>query len=220
MTRSGRRRWAGLAGVAALLLGLLFAQGALADPCEAIPEDGRLPGYLTLGATFTGQVVEVIDGDSLCVAVGPTPREWVEVRLGDFYAPEVATPEGLAARAALEGLAKGHTAQCVAGFATYDRIAAVCRIDGASIGDQMRAAGIKESGKGLAAREPPRAIILPPTPIAPTPVATPLSAPAGSGPCEAFRARGGVRVGEPGYRLEWDSDRDGIACEPLGRRRR
>ena len=198
-----------------LLLGLAFAPAALADPCEAIPEDGRLPGYLTLGATFTGEVVEVIDGDSLCVAVGPTPPDWVEVRLADFFAPEIATPEGLVARTALEGIAKGRTAQCVAGFATYDRIAAQCRIDGSSIGDQMRTAGIKESGEGLAARQPPRAIILSPTPAAP-----PASAPTGSGPCEAFRARGGVRIGEPGYRPEWDSDRDGIACEPFGGRRR
>jgi hypothetical protein len=39
-----------------------FATGALADPCEAISADGRLPSYLKFGTRFSGPVVRVIEG--------------------------------------------------------------------------------------------------------------------------------------------------------------
>jgi endonuclease YncB( thermonuclease family) len=107
-----------------------------------------MPSYLHRGAHFSGPVVYVGDGDSLCVAVGQGPANWVEIRLEDFYSPELHSPTGSAAKAALEGIAMGRNAECVANHQSYDRVVATCRIGGRSIGDLLRAAGIVEGGNG------------------------------------------------------------------------
>jgi hypothetical protein len=78
----------------ALLIALTTATAAKADPCKAIPDRGRMPSYLHRGAHFSGPVVYIGDGDSLCVAVGQGPANWVEIRLEDFYAPELHSPAG------------------------------------------------------------------------------------------------------------------------------
>jgi endonuclease YncB( thermonuclease family) len=93
-------------------------------------------------------VVYVGDGDSLCVAVGQGPANWVEVRLAGFYAPELSEPGGSAAKSALERIAMGRRATCIAERRTYDRIAARCSVGGRDIGDLMRSAGIAEGGNG------------------------------------------------------------------------
>lgn len=127
----------------------MFAGAAAqADPCKAIPDRGPMPPYLAPGSTFSGPVVYVGDGDGLCVAVGPGQAAWVEVRLGDFYAPELHAPGGEAAKAALTRIAMGRRTVCVADHRTHDRVAAVCRINGQSIGDLMRRAGVREGGNG------------------------------------------------------------------------
>jgi endonuclease YncB( thermonuclease family) len=121
---------------------------ALADPCKAIPDKGPMPAYLSPGSTFSGPVQYIGDGDSLCVAVGAGPQNLVEVRLADFYAPELSAPGGAQAKAALERIAKGGRVECVAGRRTYDRVAATCRLKGRSLGDLMRQAGVREGGNG------------------------------------------------------------------------
>lgn len=138
---------------------------AQADPCKAIPDHGRAPDYLHRGNQFTGPVVYVIDGDGLCVDVGSNSHvegsaekgtrivsfpgaSWVEVRIADFYAPELHEPGGPEAKAALERIAKGQAVACVADHQSYDRIVAVCTLQGVSLGDRMRAAGIVEGGRG------------------------------------------------------------------------
>jgi micrococcal nuclease len=198
--------------VLTVLVFLMQAGSALADPCEAIPEEGPMPAYLAFGATFTGPVVDVLDGDSLCVALGPEHRDWVEVRLADFYAPELHDAAGPAAKAALQRIALGRTAVCVASMRTHDRVAARCRLDGRPIGDLMREAHIAEGGRGTgrpslaAARLRPRA-------------------PAANGAyrfrsCAAARAAGvaPMRRGDGAYNPNLDGDGDGIACEPFRRR--
>lgn len=135
-------------GLLSAALLLLAATPAFADPCKAIPDHGPLPNYLRPGATFSGPVTYIADGDSLCVAMGNTSSQWVEVRLADFYAPELHEPDGAAAKAALSRLVEGRQVTCVAQHQTYDRIAALCRIGGRKVGDLMRAAGIREGGNG------------------------------------------------------------------------
>lgn len=115
------------------------ATAAAADPCEA-----PLPNR---GQTFSGLVSYVGDGDSLCVALGPDPASWVEVRLADFYAPELSTPEGRQAKAVLERLVRSRRAVCVAQHRSWDRIVAMCRVNGVSIGHLMRSAGVREGGR-------------------------------------------------------------------------
>lgn len=112
------------------------------------PDRGPMPSYLHRGAHFSGPVVYVGDGDSLCMAVGQGPANWVEIRLEDFYAPELHSPTGPAAKAALERLAMGRNAECVANHKSYDRVVATCRIGGRSIGDLLKAAGNIEGGNG------------------------------------------------------------------------
>jgi endonuclease YncB( thermonuclease family) len=128
-------------------LGLLAATSAAADPCKAVPDHGAAPGDL-LRRPFTGRVAYVGDGDGLCVALGPSPSAWVEVRLADFYAPELSEPGGPDAKAALAGVAMGRTVTCRPVKQSYDRIVARCELAGRSLGDLMRAHGVREGGRG------------------------------------------------------------------------
>lgn len=129
---------------------LLAAPAAHADPCEA-----SLPSR---GTSFSGVVSYVGDGDSLCVELrgplgaGKTPERWVEVRVADFYAPELNAPGGREAKSQLERLVMGRRVSCIAQHRSYDRIVARCTLRGASLGDLMRRAGVREGGRGLVHR--------------------------------------------------------------------
>lgn len=138
-------------GGVAFLVAAALAPAAIADPCEAIPKKGPMPATLKPGAAFKGSVVYVGDGDSLCVAPGgPTSPSttWIEVRLADFYAPELSEPGGREAKAALERVAMGRHAWCRAQHRSYDRVVARCSINGRDIADLLRAAGVRQGGNG------------------------------------------------------------------------
>jgi micrococcal nuclease len=135
-----------LCGLAAVVL--LVAGPAAADPCKAIPDKGPMPSWLHHGSVFTGPVRYVGDGDSLCVSVRPGPEGLVEVRLADFYAPELHEPGGEQAREALERVAMGKLAACVAQHRSYDRVVATCMIEGRDVGALMRGTGVREGGRG------------------------------------------------------------------------
>ena len=132
-----------------VLLAASVASTALAGPCKAIPDHGPAPAYLAPGATFSGRATYIGDGDSLCVAVGPSPSQWVEVRLEDFYAPELHAPGGEAAKRALVRAAFGRRIVCQASHQSYDRIVAACTRDGVPLGDLLRNAGVQEGGRGF-----------------------------------------------------------------------
>lgn len=136
--------------VVTVALGVLAAGAAHADPCKAILDRGPLPSFLSPGKIFSGPVVYVGDGDSLCVDVGKggNSANWVEVRLADFYAPELHEAGGPQAKSQLERLVMGHRVGCVADHRSHDRIVAVCRLHGVSLGQRMRAAGVQEGGRG------------------------------------------------------------------------
>lgn len=131
---------------------LAAAGAAAADPCTAIPDKGPMPTALKRGATFSGPVTYVGDGDSLCVATGPTRGDWVEVRVADFYAPEIGSRDGPRAKAALTRIAKGKQATCQAEKRSWDRVVARCTIGGRSLADLLRQAGIAEGGRGQPTR--------------------------------------------------------------------
>lgn len=134
--------------VAAVMAGVFAATSVAADPCKAVPDSGPVPAYLRPGATFSGPVAYVGDGDSICVAIGVGHAAWVEVRIADFYAPELAEPGGREAKAAMSRLALGQRATCIAERRSYDRVVAQCRIAGRSLGDLMRANGAPKGGRG------------------------------------------------------------------------
>lgn len=180
---------------------------ATADPCTAIPEVGPTPSNLSPGSKFSGMVAYVGDGDSLCVALGPQPDSWVEVRLSDFYAPELSATGGREARAALEDVVLWKQATCVAENRTYDRIAARCTINGQPISAMLRTAGVREGGNGRRPQQVP----------ATRRVVTAVSSSSGAfRNCAAARAAGAAPLyrGQPGYGAHMDGDGDGIACEP------
>lgn len=145
-----------------LILALIATPAtALADPCKAIPDSLKapMPAYLQLGRPFSGRVVHIVDGDGLCVTASPfpsRPETWVEVRIADFMAPETNEAGGQAAKLALTAIALDARATCIPerGFngkiRSHDRVIARCMIKGRSIGDLMRAQGIKEGGNGWA----------------------------------------------------------------------
>lgn len=126
-----------LGWVTATLAALALSGASYGDPCHA-----DLPSQ---GTEFHGTVTHIIDGDGFCVGEADGG---IEVRLGDFYAPELDTPAGKHAREVLSGLALGRSASCQAGRQSYDRVVADCVIDGARVGDAMRAAGVPEGGRG------------------------------------------------------------------------
>lgn len=137
-----------LAALTAFFLAL--AGTAAADPCTRIPDRGPMPPELRAGRAFSGPVVYVGDGDSLCVETlrGQGGAGWVEVRLADFYAPELNAPGGRAARQALVDIAIQRRVSCVAGRRSYDRVVARCTLNGVSLGDLMRRRGVSEGGRG------------------------------------------------------------------------
>ena len=51
-------------------------------------------------------------------------------------------------KAALSRIVMGRRVECVAGKRSYDRVVASCTLGGRSVGDLMRAAGIREGGRG------------------------------------------------------------------------
>lgn len=121
---------------------------APADPCDLIPERGPMPTEVRSGQVFSGSVSYIGDGDSLCVALGPSHAQWAEVRLADFYAPELHDAGGPEAKATLSRLVEGRKVECVAEHRSYDRVVAVCRLRGRSVGDLMRSTGVGEGGRG------------------------------------------------------------------------
>ena len=124
------------------------ASTAHADPCKAVPDRGPIPPTVRQGQVFSGPVTYVVDGDGICVAIGQGERNWVEVRIADFYAPELREPGGEQAKVAMTRLALGRTVRCVAGRRSYDRIVATCTLGGVSLGSLMRRAGVAEGGRG------------------------------------------------------------------------
>lgn len=135
--------------VGSIVLAGFAASLAHADPCKAIPDTGKLPPYLAKGKTFEGPVVYVGDGDSLCVGIGSSPDKWVEVRLADFYAPELSSKDGPAAKLALSRVAMRQPVKCTADHQSYDRVVATCTLKGVSLGALLKQAGGREAGNGF-----------------------------------------------------------------------
>lgn len=145
----GRGLWcarAAAAIAAALAFFVLFAAAdASADPCTAALPSGE-------GTEFAGIVQHIIDGDSLCV--GPADgggQTWIEVRLMDFDAPESNQSGGQDAERILSRLTLAQPAYCVvtrgrSGTRSYDRVHAICRVNGRTIGELMREASAPEGG--------------------------------------------------------------------------
>lgn len=143
--RRSRRGWRA-AGAASLISGGLAAAtcaaaAALSEPpsggperaCGQVTRGQSTPFFLTPGAHFAGPATQVRSGQVLCVALGPTPGQWVEVRLTD--APSGADE---ASRRALAGLVDGQAVSCRAEGREGEQILARCHVGGQSLGERLR----------------------------------------------------------------------------------
>lgn len=136
--------------IASGVLTLLLATGtARADPCKA-----PLPPQ---GTAFSGVVRYIGDGDGFCLGPAGKPEQWIEVRLGDFYAPELHARGGAAAKRRLARLLLGKPLVCRAGRRSYDRVIGYCTLGGQPLGHLLRSGGGVQGGRGWkAAPDRPR----------------------------------------------------------------
>jgi endonuclease YncB( thermonuclease family) len=127
-------------------LAVLLAFGACgwAAPAHADPCEGRLPPS---GARIEGIVRYVGDGDGLCIGPRDRPDQWIEVRLGDFNAPELGETGGRRAKRALATMVIGRMLVCRAGRRTYDRVVGFCTLNGKPVGALLRGRGGAEGGR-------------------------------------------------------------------------
>ena len=118
-----------MTAVAAVLGTLIAASLSVAPAPPSCPIRPSLAVACTAAAPDPGQeisgpVLEVIDGRTLCVALGPTPDQWVRVRLADG-APD-------ASRAALVAAVFARKLDCMAISPDADGARAVCLLGGRS----------------------------------------------------------------------------------------
>jgi len=80
---------------------------------------------------FDCSVSRVVDGDTFHCTSG------IKVRIDGINAPEIDDTYGPVSQATLDGLIGGATVQCEPTGTTYDRIAAICYLNGRDIGAMM-----------------------------------------------------------------------------------
>ena len=129
--------WIGSAVFAAGLS--LFAAAGEARAETAEPCTGPNP---VAGVQIRGPVLHVIDGGTICVALGYAPDEWIRLRLVDapVTAPvrRVSNREEADPRAVLMAAAFARTAECVTRLDRRGEVVAVCTVDGVPLGRAMR----------------------------------------------------------------------------------
>lgn len=125
-------------------LAVIFTCPVLADPCT-----GPLP---RAGTVFEGSARYIVDGDGLCIGQSADAKTWIEVRLADYYAPELSEPGGRNAKSALEKIVSGKQIRCQALNRSYDRVVAQCTVDGRNLADLLRQSGTAEGGRAYRPR--------------------------------------------------------------------
>ena len=99
---------------------------ALAQVCPVTPHMASCAAAPPpVGARFSGPVLQVMDGSTLCVALGPTPERWVKVRLADA--------EAGVSRAQLMTSSFARRVECAVVRRGGDGVVAVCKADGVSL---------------------------------------------------------------------------------------
>lgn len=92
-------------------------------------------------AELRGPVLHVLDGERLCVALGPDPAQWVALRLAD------APPSRDGGRGALMAASFGQDVTCRLIGRGEDDVVAVCRTPRGSIGPRLAAPKIVRAGQ-------------------------------------------------------------------------
>lgn len=96
------------------------------------------------GAVIHGPVLQVTDGDHICVATGTEPSDWAELLIKGADEGPVVQPDRLGA-ALLMSVAFAKTADCTIVTDAKGRKVADCRIDGQPLVDLLKRPGAIEA---------------------------------------------------------------------------
>lgn len=115
--------------LACALLALMVPRSAAlaAEPLGPAACSAEAPAA---GSVFSGPVLQVIDGRTLCVADGPTPDHWVRVRLADVAAGR--------SRTALMAAVFAKDVICVADRRDGQGVVGRCVFNGSALGQLVR----------------------------------------------------------------------------------
>ena len=103
-----------------------FASAAQAQsPCTATAP--------AVGTEIRGPVLHILDGERLCVALGATPDQWVELQLTPEPLQKSALRPGEDSRSTLMGVAFAQTVTCRIIETAHVRPAALCRLEDQSL---------------------------------------------------------------------------------------
>lgn len=91
-----------------------------------------------VGSSFSGPVLQVIDGRTLCIARGADPERWIRVRLAGADRP--------GDRGALLAASFGRQVNCTAQARGRDEIVASCVVDGRDLGIEARSPATRTEG--------------------------------------------------------------------------
>ncbi|MGZ8362701.1 MAG: hypothetical protein ACXW3D_02470 [Caulobacteraceae bacterium] len=120
--------------IAAAAIALATAPApAASSPCTGTPAQA--------GAVVTGTVLHVIDGDRLCLASGPTPDQWTELRINTLYQHSVADRDPAYGKAQLMNVSFGKQLTCEVSA----KGVAECAADGQKLTDLMAAPGAAQA---------------------------------------------------------------------------
>lgn len=110
------------------------ATAAAAEPCG-----GPHP---VAGVQIRGPVLHVIDGETICVALGFASDEWIRLRLADVPQASpirrVSTREDADPRSVMMAAAFARMAECRTELNGDHQVVAVCTVDGVPLGRTLR----------------------------------------------------------------------------------
>jgi micrococcal nuclease len=118
-----------------------FMALALGGAAHAATCGGTAPAG---AAEFRGPVLEVLDGERLCVALGPDPSAWVPVRLADAVTRVSTAP---ASRGALMAASFGQDVTCRIVGQDEQGVVAECAGERGSVGARLASRKIIRAGQ-------------------------------------------------------------------------
>ncbi|RAK63359.1 hypothetical protein [Phenylobacterium kunshanense] len=124
-----------------LLIGALLATSALAGGAQAAVCRGEAPAEATM---IRGPVLHVLDGETLCVALGADPSMWVPVRLADDLAKASTAPP---ARETLMAASFGQDVTCRIVGRDADALLGACEVAAGPVSGLVRKASTVSAGR-------------------------------------------------------------------------
>lgn len=125
---------------------------AVAGPAKAAPAEPCTGPRPVAGVQIRGPVLHVIDGETICVALGYAPDEWIRLRLADapVTSPIRRISNSTTAQADPRGVmmaaAFARMAECRTELDANRQVVAVCTVDGVPLGRALRDGGVIAAG--------------------------------------------------------------------------